>query len=58
MKNVIMSSIRPSELEELVWRDMLYQFPYLYTTIRASIDDFGSDVVKRHINLYWKDKLT
>lgn len=53
-----MSSIRPSELEELVWRDMLYQFPYLYTTIGASINDFGSDAVKRHINLFWKDKLT
>jgi hypothetical protein len=53
-----MSSTRLSELEELVWRDMLYQFPYLYTTIRASIDDFGSDAVKRHINLFWKDKLT
>jgi len=53
-----MSSTRLSELEELVWRDMLYQFPYLYTTIGASIDDFGYDVVKRHINLYWKDKLT
>jgi len=37
---------------------MLYQFPYLYTTIRANIDEFGYDVVKRHINLYWKDRLT
>lgn len=53
-----MPSIRPSELEELVWRDMLYQFPHLYTTIRASIADFGSDAVKEHINLYWEDKLT
>lgn len=53
-----MSSTRLSELEELVWQDMLYQFPYLSPTIRASIDDFGSDVVKRHINLFWRVKLT
>ena len=46
-----------SELEQLVWRDMLYQYPYLYTTIGASIDDFGSDAVKEHINLYWEDRL-
>ena len=52
-----MLSSRLSELEQLVWRDMLYQFPHLYTTVRASIDDFGSDAVKEHINLFWAVKL-
>jgi hypothetical protein len=52
-----MSSTRLSDLEELVWQDMLYHFPYLSPTISASIDDFGYDAVKRHINLFWRYNL-